>query len=280
MIALACAGLLSGCYYYRYDFYFWGYPYPQSYPWAPYSPGAPPSAAPPNQAAPAPGSPEPPDRPIQRQPLPIIRTYELTHRAPGSRQSAGSRRLEQNPPACRQTIFIVGKPQWYGKAISGLVARPAGHSSSYWVPSASSCCFYSLGGQRPRCLRVNPGLLPLGMSTTLRQREFQPIAGRRSCLPMHRPLAGTWLRQHETNSIGLGKARGLAPNLSPFGSSIERAEFAPGARIAALAGRLNGGPYPRQRRVCRYSTNVVVMVIGAPTAPRGRIIRHLWVGRI
>lgn len=53
--------------------YFWGYPYPQSYPRGPYSPGAPPPSVPSNQAAPASDALQPPDRPIQRQPSPIIR---------------------------------------------------------------------------------------------------------------------------------------------------------------------------------------------------------------
>ncbi len=71
LIALASAGLLSGCYYYPYGYYPWGYPYPQpyagGYPTSPgYSyPGMPgPPAAPPTPLNP------PPDAPVQRAPLP------------------------------------------------------------------------------------------------------------------------------------------------------------------------------------------------------------------
>jgi hypothetical protein len=69
-IALASAGLLSGCYYYPYGYYPWGYPYPQPYLWGPYTPGAPPPPAPSGQATPAPGSPQPLNPPIQQTPLP------------------------------------------------------------------------------------------------------------------------------------------------------------------------------------------------------------------
>ena len=63
LIALASAGLLSGCYYYPYGYYPWGYPYPPPYACSlPYSPGgypAPLPAPPSNPATPGPGSPQP-----------------------------------------------------------------------------------------------------------------------------------------------------------------------------------------------------------------------------
>jgi hypothetical protein len=69
LIALASAGLLSGCYYYPYGYYPWGYPYQQPYAWGyPYSPGPPPPPS--NQATPAPGAPQPLNPPIQQAPLP------------------------------------------------------------------------------------------------------------------------------------------------------------------------------------------------------------------
>ena len=71
LIALASAGLLSGCYYYPYGYYPWGYPYPQPYAGRyPYSPGYPYPAQPgPPTAPPTPLNP-PPDAPVQRAPLP------------------------------------------------------------------------------------------------------------------------------------------------------------------------------------------------------------------
>ena len=58
VIALASAGLLSGCYYYPYAYYPWGYPYPGPYAWGyPYPP-------PPPQPAPA-GTPPTPLAPTQ-----------------------------------------------------------------------------------------------------------------------------------------------------------------------------------------------------------------------
>jgi len=53
---------------------------------------------------------------------------KLTHRAPGSRGSAGSRSTRTECPRnCWQTIFICGEPQWYGKPLKqlGLVSRQA-----------------------------------------------------------------------------------------------------------------------------------------------------------
>ena len=54
--------------------------------------------------------------------------YELTHRAPGSRRAAGSRSTRtESPRICWHTIFICGKPQWYGKPLKqlGLLSRQA-----------------------------------------------------------------------------------------------------------------------------------------------------------
>ena len=54
--------------------------------------------------------------------------YELTHRAPGSRRAAGSRSARtESPRICWHTIFICGKPQWYGKPLKqlGLLSRQA-----------------------------------------------------------------------------------------------------------------------------------------------------------
>jgi hypothetical protein len=54
--------------------------------------------------------------------------YELTHRAPGSRRAAGSRSARTEcPRICWHTIFICGKPQWYGKPLKqlGLLSRQA-----------------------------------------------------------------------------------------------------------------------------------------------------------
>jgi len=75
LAAVASAGLLSGCYYSPYGYYWWGYPYP--YPYAsgyPYGSGYPyppaPEAGPPNPQQPPPGTAEPPNAPVQRMPLP------------------------------------------------------------------------------------------------------------------------------------------------------------------------------------------------------------------
>jgi hypothetical protein len=71
---------------------------------------------------------------INRKPNSLLRVgacwsvYELTHRAPGSRWSAGSRRTRTEClRICWQTIFICGKPQWYGKPLKqlGLLSRQA-----------------------------------------------------------------------------------------------------------------------------------------------------------
>ncbi|HMD63687.1 MAG TPA: hypothetical protein VKF83_06905 [Stellaceae bacterium] len=74
-IAVASAGLLSGCYYYPYGYYPWGYPnpylYTAGYPYAagyPYPPT--PAAVPPHPGQPVVGTPQPPNAPIQRAPLP------------------------------------------------------------------------------------------------------------------------------------------------------------------------------------------------------------------
>ena len=70
LIALASAGLLSGCYYYPYGYYPWGYPYPYAwgYPY-PYMPPAPPPgpSAPSNPAA---ETLPPLNGPVERTPLP------------------------------------------------------------------------------------------------------------------------------------------------------------------------------------------------------------------
>src|SRR4051794_41133617 len=51
LLVLASAGFLSGCYYYPYGYYPWGYPYPHPYAWAsPYPPGAYPPPASSNPA--------------------------------------------------------------------------------------------------------------------------------------------------------------------------------------------------------------------------------------
>jgi hypothetical protein len=71
LFALASAGLLSGCYYYPYGYYPWGYPYPQPYAGGyPYSPGYPYPAQPAPPAAPPTPLNPPPDAPVQRAPLP------------------------------------------------------------------------------------------------------------------------------------------------------------------------------------------------------------------
>ena len=79
LVAIASAGLLSGCYYYPYGYSPWGYPYPYAYPWG-YPPGyanpPAPAAVPPNPQAPtapqppAVGAPQPLNEPVQRTPLP------------------------------------------------------------------------------------------------------------------------------------------------------------------------------------------------------------------
>lgn len=70
LIALASAGLLSGCYYYPYGYYPWGYPYPYAggYPY-PYAPPSLPTGplATPNPAA---ETPPPLNAPVERTPLP------------------------------------------------------------------------------------------------------------------------------------------------------------------------------------------------------------------
>ena len=75
LIAVASAGLLSGCYYYPYGYYGWGYPYPYPYASAyPYAPGYSYPPAPPgvplNPQQPGPGVPQPLNEPVQRAPLP------------------------------------------------------------------------------------------------------------------------------------------------------------------------------------------------------------------
>jgi hypothetical protein len=87
LIAVASAGLLSGCYYYPYGYSPWGYPpypYAAAYPYGaanPYPP-APPGAAPQYPQQPVPGAlpqypqqpevgaPQPLNAPVQRAPLP------------------------------------------------------------------------------------------------------------------------------------------------------------------------------------------------------------------
>ena len=80
VIALAGAGLLSGCYYYPYGYYP-GHPYPAAYPWG-YTNPPPPPPPPRGGAPPPPGGPHPPppppppappppgSAPVQRAPLP------------------------------------------------------------------------------------------------------------------------------------------------------------------------------------------------------------------
>jgi len=85
LVAVAIAGLLSGCYYYPYGYSPWGYPYPYpaGYPGAanPYPPA--PGTALQYPQQPAPGAalqypqqpaaepPQPLDTPVQRTPLPL-----------------------------------------------------------------------------------------------------------------------------------------------------------------------------------------------------------------
>ena len=70
LMALASAGLLSGCYYYPYGYNPWGYPYPYAsgYPY-PYQP---PAQQPVPSTAPNPpiGPPQPLEAPIEQTPLP------------------------------------------------------------------------------------------------------------------------------------------------------------------------------------------------------------------
>ena len=75
LLAIASAGLLSGCYYYPYGYYWSGYPYPSPYGWGypsasgyPYPPA--PGAVPPNPLQPESGAPQPLNEPVQRAPLP------------------------------------------------------------------------------------------------------------------------------------------------------------------------------------------------------------------
>ncbi|MBV9687293.1 MAG: hypothetical protein JO096_08780, partial [Alphaproteobacteria bacterium] len=75
LLAVASAGLLSGCYYYPYGYYWWGYPYPFPYGWgypsaAGYGYPPAPGAVPPNPQQPAEGAPQPLNEPVQRAPLP------------------------------------------------------------------------------------------------------------------------------------------------------------------------------------------------------------------
>lgn len=74
LLAVASAGLLSGCYYSPYGYYWWGYPYPApyagSYPYAPGYAYPTPSGVPPNPQQPPPGEPQPLNEPVQRAPLP------------------------------------------------------------------------------------------------------------------------------------------------------------------------------------------------------------------
>ncbi len=86
LVALASAGLLSGCYYYPYGYSPWGYPpypYTAGYPYGaanPYPPAPaaapqypqqpPPGAAPQYPQQPEVGAPQPLNPPIQRSPLP------------------------------------------------------------------------------------------------------------------------------------------------------------------------------------------------------------------
>jgi hypothetical protein len=80
LVAVASAGLLSGCYYSPYGYYWGGYPNPYPYASAyPYAPGypyppPPPPAVRPDQQPPAPpgapGAPQPLNEPVERAPLP------------------------------------------------------------------------------------------------------------------------------------------------------------------------------------------------------------------
>jgi hypothetical protein len=88
LVAVASAGLLSGCYYTPYGYYWGGYPnpypYAAAYPYAPGYPNAPgpgypnppaypypptSPAVPPDQPQPAPGAPQPLNEPVERAPL-------------------------------------------------------------------------------------------------------------------------------------------------------------------------------------------------------------------
>jgi len=74
--------------------------------------------------------------------------YELTHRAPGSRRSAGPRSTRTEcPRICWQTIFICGKPQWYGKPLKqlGFLSRQAD------IRRVTGPSSVSTGGTKPPC---------------------------------------------------------------------------------------------------------------------------------
>ena len=84
LIAVASAGLLSGCYYYPYGYSPWGYPpypYAAAYPYGAVNPYPPaPGAAPQYPQPPAPGAPPPyPQQPEVGAPQPLNAPI---HRAP------------------------------------------------------------------------------------------------------------------------------------------------------------------------------------------------------
>ena len=75
LAAVASAGLLSGCYYYPFGYYPWGYaypyPYPAGYPYGAAYPSPPAAeAVPPTARQPEVGAPQPLNEPVQRSPLP------------------------------------------------------------------------------------------------------------------------------------------------------------------------------------------------------------------